>query len=405
MIALGCVHHKFELLGPIMNEKLRRRWAACEALSLGRGGISAVAGATGLSRTTIRRGIAELKQQMPQVVEQVSGARIREPGGGRRSLSEHDPTLLEDLERAVASSTRGDPISPLLWTSKSTRHLARVLAGQGHQVSHMTVARLLHELGYSLQGNRKTQEGRQHPDRDAQFEHINRTVRQFHRRRQPVISVDTKKRELVGNFKNAGREWRPSGMPEEVRMHDFRDPQLGVAIPHGVYDTAQNEGWVSVGIDHDTAEFAAETLRRWWWRMGSRVYPEATELLITADAGGSNSARSRLWKLRLQSLADETGLTIHVCHFPPGTSKWNKIEHRMFCHITENWRGRPLTSRAVIVDLIGHSGTSKGLKVHAELDEGTYNKGIKVSDSEMATIHLTRSRFHGEWNYKISPAA
>jgi hypothetical protein len=311
--------------------------------------------------------------------------------------------LLRDLRDLLEATTRGDPTCALLWTSKSTRKLAGELSAAGHTVSYRTVARLLDELGYSLQSNRKTREGADDPDRDRQFQHINARVRDFQRRGQPVVSVDTKKRELVGDFKNGGREWRPRGRPQEVRVHDFRDEELGVAIPYGVYDLSRNEGWVSVGIDHDTAQFATESIRRWWRRMGRRAYPKARELLITADAGGSNGSRRRLWKLCLQELADQTRLRISVCHFPPGTSKWNKIEHRMFCHITENWRGRPLSSRAVIVNLIGHTSTREGLRVRADLDEGTYPNGIEVTDEEFAAIRIEPDGFHGDWNYTIRP--
>jgi transposase len=390
----------------MMNEKLRRRWAACEAMALGRGGIRAVARETGLSTSTVMRGIREVKAQMPglaEAIERQDENRVRAPGGGRRRRVDEDPNLVSDLRKLLEPVTRGDPGSHLLWTSKSTRKLAAELQAQGHQVSHMTVARLLPDLGYSLQANRKTREGKQNPDRDGQFQHINREVRAFQRRGQPIISVDTKKRELVGDFKNGGREWHPQGRPEEVRVHDCRDEELGVAIPYGVYDINQNKGWVSVGIDHDTAEFAVATIRRWWQRMGQRVYPKAKELLITADSGGSNGNRTRLWKLCIQKLADETGLQISICHFPPGTSKWNKIEHRMFCHITENWRGKPLVSRAVIVNLIGHTTTRKGLQIKAAVDTRSYEQGVKVSDEEFATINLTPSRFHGDWNYTISP--
>jgi transposase len=389
----------------MMNEKLRRRWAACEAMALGRGGVTAVAQATGLSRTTIHHGIAEIKERMPHVTEAMEEGRVRRPGAGRPRRADQDKTLVRDLEKLLEPVTRGDPISHLLWTSKSTSKLTRELQDRGHQVSQMTVYRLLQDRGYSLQANRKTKEGTSSPDRDAQFQHINRKIRGFSRRGEPVISVDTKKRELVGDFKNAGREWRPKGKPEEVRMHDFRDEDLGVAIPYGVYDVGRNDGWVSVGIDHDTAEFAVATIRRWWQRMGKRVYPRAKELLITADAGGSNGSRCRLWKLGLQELADETGLTISVCHLPPGTSKWNKIEHRMFCHITENWRGQPLVSHGVIVNLIGHTTTTKGLRIKSAIDRGSYDQGIRVSNDEFATIDLRPDHFHGEWNYAISPRA
>jgi transposase len=393
------IQEKFHVLLPIMDERLRRCWAAAEAKSLGRGGVSLVAQATGLSRTTIHGGIAELStgQSNPE------SWRIRRPGAGRPRLAEQDPRLLHDLATLVEPSTRGDPQSPLLWTCKSTRHLADELVRQGHQVSHDSVRRLLEELGYRLQGNRKTKEGKDHPDRDAQFRYINRRVRQFQRRGQPVVSVDTKKKELLGDFKQSGREWRPEGCPEEVRTHDFQDKELGIGIPYGVYDLTRNNGWVSVGIDHDTAEFATETVRRWWTRMGVLAYADAEELLITADGGGSNSSRTRLWKLCLQKLADALGLSISVCHFPPGTSKWNKIEHRMFCHITENWRGRPLLSRAVIVNLIGSTTTREGLHINAELDTGQYPTKIKVTDEELATVRIKRAKFHGNWNYTIQP--
>jgi transposase len=398
------VADKFSKLQAMMNEKLKRRWAACEALAIGRGGISIVSRATGMSRSTIRKGIREIQEEYPGLVDHISGKRIRRPGGGRRRLVEHDPTLEEDLRKLVEPATRGEPTSALLWTSKSTRKLAQELKRMGHQVSYRTVARMLQDLGFSLQANRKTREGKQHPDRDAQFEYINKQVKSFQRRGQPVISVDAKKRELVGDFKNSGREWRPKGQPEHVRTHDFRDKELGVAIPYGVYDTTQNNGWVSVGIDHNTAEFAVESIRRWWRQMGSQSYPSATGLLITADAGGSNGSRCRLWKVSLQALANELGIRITVCHFPPGTSKWNKIEHRMFCHITENWRGRPLVSHAVIVNLIGSTTTEAGLTIKAQLDTNRYETGIKVSDEEMRRLNVRKHTFHGDWNYTISPS-
>lgn len=398
-VAIATVQAKYHALSPIMDERMRRRWAAAEAQSLGRGGITLVAEATGLSRTTIHSGLAEL-QSGPGDAEP---ARLRRPGAGRPRLSQHDPQLLRALEALLESSTRGDPQSPLLWTCKSTRNLAADLVRQGHQISHDSVSRLLDELGYSLQANRKTREGKDHPDRDAQFRYINRRARRFQRRGQPVVSVDTKKKELLGDFKQSGREWRPQGCPEEVRTHDFRDKGLGIGIPYGVYDLTRNHGWVSVGIDHDTAAFATETIRRWWERMGALAYPPAEELLITADGGGSNGSRTRLWKVCLQKLADELGLAISVCHFPPGTSKWNKIEHRMFCHITENWRGRPLLSRAVIVNLIGSTTTRTGLHINAELDTNRYPTRIKVTDAELATVRIKRAKFHGNWNYTIQP--
>lgn len=400
---MATVQEKFVRLRSMMNEKRRRHWAACEAMALGYGGITVVSTATGLSHKTIHRGIAEIKEEMPHWVEEMGEERVRQPGGGRRRLIEKDATLQSDLQKLLESTTRGDPMSPLLWTCKSTRKLAKALKQQGHAVSHMTVARLLEAMEYHLQSNRKTKEGGDHPDRDAQFEHITAKVRAFQSRGQPVISVDTKKKELLGNFKNPGREWRPKGSPEQVRAHDFREKQLGIAIPYGVFDSTRNVGWVSVGIDHDTAEFAVATIRRWWQKMGSRVYRGAKELLITADGGGSNGSRSRLWKVCLQELADDIHVKITVCHFPPGTSKWNKIEHRMFCHITENWRGRPLRSRAVVVNLIGNTTTTQGLRIRAELDENSYDKGIKVSDEHLAAVQIKPDKFHGEWNYEISP--
>jgi hypothetical protein len=402
---ITAIRHKYQALRLVMDEKVRRRWAACEARAIGWGGITAVAAATGLSRPTIRAGLAEVQGGAPrsQDDQQAEGPRIRRGGGGRRRVTAGDRTLRKDLQALLESSTRGDPRSPLLWTSKSTRHLADALVQQGHHVSHHTVARLLDDLNYSLQANRKTKEGSTHRDRDTQFEHINKQVRAFQQRGQPVVSVDTKKKELIGDFKNAGRAWHPMGHPVEVRTKDFVDKQLGKGIPYGVYDITANTGWVSVGIDHDTAQFAAESLRRWWQHMGSRVYPKAKELLVTADAGGSNGYRLRLWKVALQELADAIGLRISVCHFPPGTSKWNKIEHRMFCHITENWRGKPLVSRAVIVNLIGSTKTRTGLTIKAELDENAYPTGIKVSDEELAAIRMKQDKFHGDWNYTILP--
>jgi hypothetical protein len=401
---LMTVQDKFRSLAPIMDERMRRRWAASEARALGWGGIALVAQATGLSPVTIRQGIAELKAAPTDRPEETTGApRVRRRGGGRKRLSQADRTLRKHLEALVDPATRGDPQSPLRWTCKSTRHLAEALAGQGHHVSHQTVARLLQELDYSLQANRKTKEGACHPDRNAQFEYIAKQVRSFQRRGQPVVSVDAKKKELVGDFKNGGREWQPQGEPEEVRCKDFKDKRLGKVAPYGVYDLTANAGWVSVGIDHDTAQFATETISRWWERMGRFVYPGATELLVTADAGGSNGSRTRLWKVSLQGLADQIGVRISVCHFPPGTSKWNKIEHRMFCHITENWRGKPLISRAVIVNLIGSTKTATGLRIEAELDTNSYEAGIKVSDDDLAAVKMKKHRFHGDWNYTISP--
>jgi Rhodopirellula transposase DDE domain len=394
---------KYISLEPVLDELARRLWAATEARAIGRGGITRVAEATGLSRMTIRAGLSQLDLPVTPTDRRASGDRLRRPGGGRKPLVDHDPDLLRELETLVDPVTRGDPMSPLRWTCKSAAKLAAELQALGHAASERTVNRLLHALGYSLQANRKTIEGKGHPDRDAQFQHINRRVKAFQRQRQPVVSVDAKKKELVGQFRNVGREWQPQGQPEEVEVYDFAKKDLGKAIPYGIYDQTANTGWVSVGIDHDTAEFAVETLRRWWRNMGSQVYPRAKRLLITADGGGSNGSRCRLWKVELQGLANETGLRISVCHFPPGTSKWNKIEHRMFCHITENWRGRPLVSREVVVNLIGHTTTKTGLAIQSELDEGNYPTGREVSDEQMETLSIRRDKFHGEWNYTILP--
>jgi transposase len=401
MVAL--VQMKYDKLASMMDERLKRHWAACEALALGYGGVSEVARATGLSRSTIRRGIAEVQGTMPDLAREIEG-RIRRPGGGRPTLANSDATLTADLEALIADSIRGDPVSPLLWTTHSTRTLAAALRERGHTVSHMTVDRLLRDMGYSLGSNRKVEEGRQSPDRDAQFRWINRKVRAFQRRGQPVISVDAKQREILGNIKNPGKEWRPPRRPRRVRTHDFRDDSLGHAIPFGVFDVSQNEGWVSVGIDHNTAEFATLSILRWWREMGRTSYPQADSLLVTADSGGSNAARSRLWKVCLQEVCDKTGLKISVCHFPPGTSKWNAIEHRMFCHINRNWRGRPLESHAVVVNLIAHTTTRKGLHIEASLDTRSYPLGTTISDAELESIHLKPDPFHGDWNYTISPS-
>jgi hypothetical protein len=400
---LEVVRRKYQLLQPLMTERLRRHWAACEAESLGRGGMSLVAQATGLSRTTIWAGQRELQRRADQPRDDLAPQRVRALGGGRHLVEQDDSTILTALRALVESSTRGDPESPLCWTSKSTRKLAEELCAQGHAVSHQTVAALLSDWGYSLQANRKIKEGQDHPDRDAQFEYINQQVRAFQGKGQPVVSVDAKKKELIGDFRNPGREWHRRGRPEEVRAKDFLDKQLGKAIPEGVYDLGRNEGWVSVGVDHDTAEFAAASIRRWWQEMGLSVYPRAHQLLITSDAGGSNGYRSRLWKVALQDLANDLGLRISVCHFPPGTSKWNKIEHRMFCQITKNWRGKPLRSRAIVVNLIGNTTTKTGLRIQAELDTNTYRTGVKVSDKVLAAIRLEKAPFHGEWNYTIAP--
>jgi len=383
---------------PTLSERGRRVWAAAEAQALGYGGIALVERATGVSRATIARGLREFDEG-----EVLDPDRVRRIGGGRKRKCDQDPRLWIDLEALVAPTVSGDPQSSLRWTSKSIRKLTVGLREMGHDISRTLVGEMLHELGYSLQGNSKAKEGRTHPDRNAQFEHINRRVRTLQRRRQPVISVDTKKKELVGDFKRSGREWRPKGFPERVRVHDFIIPELGKAVPYGIYDLTKNAGWVSIGIDHDTATFAVQSIRRWWRVMGRHSYPKAASLMITADSGGSNSSRSRLWKLELQRLADATGLTIHVCHFPPGTSKWNKIEHRMFSFITKNWRAKPLTSLAVIVDLIAATRTEHGLRIRCELDRGTYPKGRKVTDAEMESINLRRAKFHGDWNYAIRP--
>ena len=388
-------------LTPVLTERSRRLWAASEAKELGWGGVTAVAGATGLSPTTIRAGIAELRTPQSQAI--LSPERVRRPGAGRKRVEQCDAQLLAALESLVEPTERGDPESPLRWTIKSMRTLAEELTAQGHSVSHPTVGVLLEKAGFSLQANRKTREGTSHGDRNAQFEYLNGLVRRFQKRHQPVVSVDTKKKELVGDFKNGGRDYRRRGQPEEVRVHDFLDKELGKAIPYGVYDLAHNEGWVSVGIDHDTARFAVNAIRRWWREMGQARFPQAHELLVTADSGGSNNARCRLWKVALQELADDTGLTLPVCHFPPGTSKWNKIEHRLFSFITQNWRGKPLTTLETIVELIGHTRTSKGLVVRAAIDNGVYPKGIAVSDEELAQVRLRTHPFHGDWNYTIRP--
>jgi Rhodopirellula transposase DDE domain len=391
---------RYEALDPLLDERGRRRFAAAEALAAGRGGIAAVSRITGMARSTIGRGLAELRGE---AAPEAPLGRVRRKGAGRRSLVATDPTLLSDLKSLVEPATRGDPMAPLLWTAKSLRNLAGGLRELGHRIAHNVVADLLRGMGYSLQANRKTLEGSDHPDRDAQFTYINEQVKAALAANQPAISVDTKKKELVGDFKNGGRDYRPKGQPEPVRMHDFVIPELGRAAPYGVYDIADNAGWVSVGIDHDTASFAVNTIRRWWRSMGSERYPNATELLITADGGGSNGSRVRLWKRELQTLADELGIPITVCHLPPGTSKWNKIEHRLFSFITQNWRGRPLVSYQTIVQLIAATTTKAGLTVRSEIDTNTYPAGIKVSDAEMEKINILRHHFHGEWNYTIAP--
>ncbi len=373
-------------------------WAGAEALSHGRGGQAAVTRATGLSHETVRRGMRDVRSG-----ETIEAGRIRVAGGGRQPLTDSDPTLLKDLQSLVCDDARGDPESPLLWTAKSVRALARALREKGHRVSHETVAKLLRGLGYSLQANRKTLEGSSHPDRDAQFGHINATVAAAQAAGQPTISVDTKKKELIGDFKNAGRQWRPKGEPVLVRTKDFKDKQLGKVNPYGVYDLKLDEGYVSVGIDADTAQFAVNSIRSWWRHLGAKRYPDASRLTVTADCGASNGNRTRLWKTELQELANETQLEIRVCHFPPGTSKWNKIEHRLFSFIARNWRGQPLVSRQAVVSLIGATTSATGLKVYAEIDENTYERAIKITDAQLATVNLSPDAFHGEWNYLIKP--
>jgi hypothetical protein len=393
---------KYRMLAPYMDERMRRNWAASEVQACGWGGLRAVSRVIGMSPNTIRKGLGDLALRAKNPDAPVE-RRLRRAGGGRKRQSELDPELIKQLEGLIEPGTRGDPQSLLRWTCKSTTNLATQLRQLGHPVSPRTVGRMLNAAGYSLQSNRKTREGGTHPDRNAQFEYIHAAATDFQQRGEPVISVDTKKKELVGLFKNAGREWRPRGQPETVKVHDFLDPELGKAIPYGVYDVGANQGWVSVGIDHDTARFAAAAVHRWWKKMGAKRYPQARELLITADGGGSNGSRCRLWKVALQELADKLGFPIRVSHFPPGTSKWNKIEHRMFCHITQNWRGRPLVSNEVIVQLIANTTTRTGLKIKASLDTQVYPAGIKVSDAELAALRLKPAEFHGDWNYMLLP--
>ncbi len=396
---IDIIKKKYELLAPALDERTRRLWAATEAKTIGYGGQTIVSVATGISRTTINTELKRIKNGVFSVVQ----GKIRAPGAGRKKLTEKEPNLMADLESLVEPTTLGDPESPLRWTCKSTRKLAEALQIKGYKIGRQKVAYLLDELGYSLQANRKTKEGGTNPDRDAQFNNIYNKVKNFQERNQPVISVDTKKKESVGEYKNSGEEWNPKGNPKLVKVYDFVDKKLGKVNPYGIYDQTANVGWVSVGVDHDTAEFAVESIRRWWVKMGSSRYPNATELLITADGGGSNGSRVRLWKIALQKLSDETGLHITVSHFPPGTSKWNKIEHRMFSHISMNWRGKPLISHEVIVNLIANTTTKKGLKIQAELDTNLYPKGIKVSDEELSKINIKRDDFHGEWNYTMNP--
>jgi hypothetical protein len=396
------ISEKFSLLAPIMDERQTRLWLAAEAKAIGRGGLAVVTAATGVLRKRIGSGIRELERMaLEPLQEPPQSQRVRRPGAGRKKLTDIDGTLVEDLESLIAPETRGDPESLLRWTTKSVRKLAEQLSAMGHQIGRQKVSELLHELGYSLQGLSKTREGTSHPDRDAQFRHIRRKAREFQARGEPVISVDTKKKELIGDFHTKGEEWQPKGEPETVRTHDFIDRDLGKAIPYGVYDLARNEGWVNVGIDHDAAEFAVESIRRWWWRMGRYAYRNATELFITADAGGSNGYRTRLWKVELQKFAQDAGLRVTVAHYPPGTSKWNKIEHRMFSFITQNWRGRPLLSVQTVVSLIANTTTTTGLKIKAALDTRAYDTAVNVTDEEFAAVNLKPSRFHGDWNYAI----
>ena len=390
------ISKKYNLLKPFLDEKSKRLFAAAEALSLGN--ISLVSRAMDISEETIKKGCNELESG-----ETLSDDKIRAPGGGRKKSVEKDPALLSDLETLIEPTSRGDPESPLRWTSKSTRKLAEELIKMGHKVSHSRVADMLRMLGYSLQANKKTIEGTSHPDRDQQFNYINEKCKEFQKENQPVISVDTKKKEYIGNFKNGGKELRPKNDPLLVNVYDFEDKELGKVNPYGVYDLLKNEGWVNVGIDNDTASFAVESIRRWWNMMGCKSYPEAEKLMITADCGGSNGYRLRLWKTELKKLADEVGLEISVCHFPPGTSKWNKIEHRLFSYITLNWRGKPLTSYEVIVNLIAATTTSKGLKVKCMLDKNEYPKGIKITKEEVEELEIIRDEFHGEWNYMFKP--
>lgn len=392
------IRQKFVNIAQDLDERGRRRWAASEALSLGRGGITAVADATGISDRTIRNGIRELNDPNPLPPD-----RRRRRGSGRKSRTDEQPGLVAALERLVEPDSRGDPQSPLRWTCKSTRALARALQADGFRVSYTKVRQLLKSSGFSLQSNRKTREGAHHPDRNAQFEHIAKRVKARQRRGEPALSVDTKKKEVLGNLKNPGKTYRRRRNPVKVNVHDFPDPELGKAIPYGVYDLNHNEAGVSVGITHDTAEFAVEAIRRWWRRLGKKRYQSPRRLLITADSGGSNSSRNRLWKLELQKFADETQMVIEICHFPPGTSKWNKIEHRVFCHITRNWRGVPLETLEIVVNLIGATRTNTGLEVHCWLDEDQYEKGRKVTNAEMHELFIKPDAFHGEWNYEIHP--
>ena len=397
------IRDRYRQLKDTLTERARRLFVASEATAFGYGGIAAAARATGMAPSVIGRGIAEVRALEAGTAPSLDPNRSRRPGAGRKKTTEKDPQLLPDLKALIESTTRGDPESPLLWTARSQRNIVDALEKQGHQTSTKMVLRLLKDLGYSLQANRKRREGAQHPDRNAQFEHINETIRRQLEANEPVISVDTKKKELVGPYKNGGRELRAKGDPEEVNVHDFADKEKGKVAPYGVYDLQSNEAWVSVGISHDTAEFAVETIRTWWNELGQQRYPEATSLVITADGGGSNGYRLRLWKLEVQGLVDELGFPITVCHLPPGTSKWNKIEHRLFSFITQNWRGKPLVTHQVIVNLISATTTKNGLTVRSRLDDRTYPKGRRVSDKQLALVNLEPNAFHGEWNYTIHP--
>jgi Rhodopirellula transposase DDE domain len=395
----GAARKRYREMAPVLNEQSRRRFVALEAQALGRGGVSLMARISGLARSTIYHGLSDIRDKVS-----AAPGRVRKEGGGRKSKTSQDRTLVVDLKHLVEPVTRGDPMQPLLWTTRSLRNLAEALAKKGHKVCPTVVGDLLRGMGYSLQANSKTREGSKHIDRDAQFQYINTQAKAFLAAHEPVISVDTKKKELVGNFKNNGREWRAKGTPELVNIHDFIDPKLSRAVPYGVYDITNNVGWVSVGTDHDTATFAVNAIRRWWRAMGRKRHPKAKRLMITADGGGSNGYRVRLWKVELQKLADELKLPITICHLPPGTSKWNKIEHRLFSFITINWRGKPLRSYRTIVQLIAATTTDAGLKVRAELDENKYPKGVKVSDAQLAAVSLSRHSFHGDWNYTIAPS-
>ena len=397
------IQKKYRIMNRELDERLRRLWAATEAESLGHGGVTAVSRATGLAESTIRIGCRELRRSHRKTGNPHEEGRIRREGAGRRRIAENDPGLSKALKSLVESTTRGDPMSPLRWTCKSTRNLAEELTQQGHAVGHSTVAEVLKEMGYSLQGTRKSLEGKEHPDRNEQFEYINEQVKGFQGAGQPVISVDCKKKENIGQFHQPGREYHRRGRGPRVRSHDFPDEELGKAIPYGVYDITNNSGWVSVGVDKETSVFAVESIRRWWRRMGRRCYDDVSQLLIIADAGGSNGYRRKLWKVELQQFADETNLEVHVCHFPPGTSKWNKIEHRMFCHITENWRGQPLTSLEVVVNLIANTKTRKGLRIKSDVDPYEYSSGIEVTKQEMEQLNLIPDTFHGDWNYMLAP--